>query len=60
MPLATTTKPSPRITTTQRFSRSMDLDIVTMLVKEITRSKDETIQCKEQMIQLLMSRRHVE
>lgn len=32
-------------------------DMVVMFVKEITRSKDETIQTKNQMIELLMSRK---
>jgi hypothetical protein len=32
-------------------------DVVVMLVKEIARSKDETIQTKNQIIELLMSRK---
>ena len=32
-------------------------DMVVLFVKEIARSKDETIQTKNQMIELLMSRR---
>lgn len=32
-------------------------DIIIMLVKEITRSKDETIQSKNQTIELLIAKR---
>jgi hypothetical protein len=35
-------------------------DVVVLLVKEIARSKDETIQTKNQMIELLMSQRRVD
>ena len=35
----------------------MGRDVVVMLVKEIARSKDETIQAKNQTIELLMSRK---
>jgi len=35
----------------------MAKDVVVLLVKEITRSKDETIQTKNQLIELLMSQR---
>ena len=35
----------------------MTKDMVVLLVKEIARSKDETIQTKNQMIDLLMSRK---
>ena len=32
-------------------------DVVVLLVKEVTRSKDETIRSKDQIIQLLMDRK---
>ena len=35
----------------------MASDVVVLLVKEIARSKDETIQTKNQLIELLMSQR---
>ena len=35
----------------------MAKDVVVLLVKEIARSKDETIQSKNQLIELLMSQR---
>ena len=35
----------------------MAKDVVVLLVKEIARSKDETIQTKTQLIELLMSQR---
>ena len=35
----------------------MAKDVVVLLVKEIARSKDETIQTKNQLIELLMSQR---
>jgi hypothetical protein len=34
----------------------MAKDVVVLLVKEIARSKDETIQAKDQLIDLLMAR----
>ncbi len=33
------------------------MDVVVLLVKEITRSKDETIQAKDQLIEFLMTRK---
>ena len=36
---------------------AMDKDVVVLLVKEITRSKDETIQAKDQLIEFLMTRK---
>ena len=40
-----------------RDAMGIGKDVVVMLVKEIARSKDETIQAKNQMIELLMSRK---
>jgi hypothetical protein len=38
---------------------AMAKDVVVLLVKEITRSKDETIQAKDQLIEFLMTRKFV-
>lgn len=58
IPSGTTERPSTMAARTKRTSciRTMgpSVDMIAMLVNEVTRSKDETIRCKDQMIQLLM------
>ena len=41
----------------QTVSDRLSKDVVVLFVKEIARSKDETIQSKNQMIELLMNTR---